>query len=83
LIQRHILGIQPLNSAYKMIAADATNDGKVTAADLTELRKLILGITNELPNNASWRFPISAQTMDNKILGHLLSKSASLSLQRI
>ncbi|MBK9257616.1 MAG: T9SS type A sorting domain-containing protein [Saprospiraceae bacterium] len=65
LIQRHILGIQPLNSAYKMIAADATNDGKVTAADLTELRKLILGITNELPNNASWRFPISAQTMDN------------------
>jgi hypothetical protein len=64
MIQRHILGIQTFDSPYKLIAADATNDGIVTAADLTELRKLILGITNELPNNASWRFPVSSQTMD-------------------
>ena len=47
-----------------MIAADATNDGKITAGDLTELRKLILGVTNALPSNASWRFPIVDQTMD-------------------
>ncbi|MBK9152337.1 MAG: T9SS type A sorting domain-containing protein [Saprospiraceae bacterium] len=64
LIQRHILNQQKLNSPYKLIAADATNDGKVTAADITELRKLILGVTNDLPNNTSWRFPIAAQTMD-------------------
>ncbi len=64
LIQRHILGIQTLDSPYKLIAADANNDGKVTASDLTELRKLILGVTNALPKNASWRFPISAQSMD-------------------
>ena len=42
-----------------MIAADANNDGKVTASDLTDLRKLILGITTTLPNNASWRFPVA------------------------
>ncbi|MBK8670448.1 MAG: hypothetical protein IPN89_13755 [Saprospiraceae bacterium] len=36
----------------------------MTASDLTELRKLILGVTNALPKNASWRFPISAQSMD-------------------
>jgi hypothetical protein len=64
MIQRHILGIQKIDSPYKLIAADATNDGKVTAADITELRKLILGIANELPNNASWRFPVLSQTMD-------------------
>jgi hypothetical protein len=64
LIQRHILNQQKLNSPYKLIAADATNDGRVTAADITELRKLILGVTNDLPNNTSWRFPIAAQTMD-------------------
>ncbi|MBK7806150.1 MAG: T9SS type A sorting domain-containing protein [Saprospiraceae bacterium] len=64
LIQRHILAIQKLDSPYKLIAADANDDGKITAADLTDLRKLILGITNELPKNESWRFPVTAQTMD-------------------
>ncbi|MBK8627510.1 MAG: hypothetical protein IPN86_18665, partial [Saprospiraceae bacterium] len=43
IIQRHILGLQAMNSPYKLIAADANNDGKVTASDLTEIRKLILG----------------------------------------
>jgi len=64
LIQRHILAIQKLDSPYKLIAADANNDGKITASDLTDLRKLILGITNELPKNESWRFPVTTQTMD-------------------
>ena len=56
MIQRHILGIEKLNSAYKFIAADVNKDNKVTAGDLVELRKLILGIYAKLPNNKSWRF---------------------------
>jgi hypothetical protein len=64
LIQRHILGIQSLESPYKLIAADANNDGQVTAGDLIELRKLILGLTDDLPNNTSWRFPIASQVMN-------------------
>jgi Dockerin type I domain len=64
LIQRHILDIQKLDNAYKLIAADANNDGKISASDLTDLRKLILGITNELPKNESWRFPVTTQNMD-------------------
>ncbi len=56
MIQRHILQIDKFNSAYKYIAADVNKDNKVTAADLVELRKLILGIYIELPNNKSWRF---------------------------
>ncbi|MBK9257396.1 MAG: T9SS type A sorting domain-containing protein [Saprospiraceae bacterium] len=56
LMQRHILGVQKLNTPYKVIAADVNKDSKVTANDLVELRKLILGIYNELPNNQSWRF---------------------------
>ncbi|MBK8888230.1 MAG: hypothetical protein IPN46_17510 [Saprospiraceae bacterium] len=27
MIQRHILGLQAMNSNYKLIAADANNDG--------------------------------------------------------
>lgn len=55
-IQKHLLGIQTLQSPYLMIAADANNSKNVTAIDLIELRKLILGIYDELPENTSWRF---------------------------
>ncbi len=82
MIQRHILGIETLSSPYKMIAADVNNDGKVTAQDLTELRKLILGIYNELPNNASWRFPISSQTMNASTPFPYLEKIAISSLDK-
>jgi hypothetical protein len=56
LISKHILGIQPLGSPYKMIAADANKSGSITTFDIVELRKLILGIYTTLPNNTSWRF---------------------------
>jgi hypothetical protein len=56
LISKHILNIEPLDSPWKIIAADANQDGKVTTADIITLRKLILGITTELPNGKSWRF---------------------------
>lgn len=56
LISKHILGIEPLTSPYKMIAADANKSGSITTFDIVELRKLILGIYSDLPNNNSWRF---------------------------
>jgi hypothetical protein len=56
LIQKHLLGRAKLNSPYKLIAADANRSGAITALDLLEIRKLILGITNKFQNNTSWRF---------------------------
>jgi hypothetical protein len=56
LISQHILGVNPLSSPYKIIAADANRSGSVTTLDLISLRKLILGIDTELANNTSWRF---------------------------
>lgn len=55
-ISRHILGIAPLDSPYKIIAADANKSGSITAFDVVEFQKLILGIYTELPNNTTWRF---------------------------
>ena len=55
-IQKHILGVEPLDSGYKLIAADADSSEDVTAFDLIELRRLILGVYDELPDNDSWRF---------------------------
>lgn len=56
LINKHILGLEPLGSPYKMIAADVNNSRSITTFDILELRKLILGIYTELPANTSWRF---------------------------
>jgi hypothetical protein len=56
LISKHILGIELLDSPYKMIAADANNSGTITASDLIEIRKLILFITEEFNGSDAWRF---------------------------
>ncbi len=55
LIQRHILKIESLHNNYDLIAADVNNDNKVTASDLVELRKAILGLSNSFKNNTSWK----------------------------
>jgi hypothetical protein len=55
-LQKHLLGSEPLNDPYLLIAADANNNGVVTAFDLVEIRKLILGKYTDFPDNSSWRF---------------------------
>ncbi len=55
LIQRHLLGIQNLNSPYKHIAADVNASGTITASDISQIRKLILEHYTEFPDNTSWR----------------------------
>ena len=56
MIQRHILGLQMFDSPYKLIAADVNGNKDISAIDLIQLRKLVLGISTELPDNTSWRF---------------------------
>lgn len=56
MIQKHILGVDILDSPYKVIAADINKSNNVTASDIVELRKVILGEQAEFNNNASWRF---------------------------
>ena len=55
IIQRHILGIAPLDSPYKLLAADVNNSNTISATDLVQLRRLILGLTEELPEQ-DWKF---------------------------
>ncbi|MEP6646459.1 MAG: hypothetical protein ABJC12_05175 [Saprospiraceae bacterium] len=55
-IQKHLLGIDPFINPFVLVAADANNSRTVSAIDIVELRKLLLGIYTELPSNKSWRF---------------------------
>lgn len=48
LIQKDILGISKLNNLQKMVA-DVNNSNSVSASDISVIRKLILGLTNNFP----------------------------------
>jgi len=66
-IQKHLLGKDTLESPYLIVAADANNSQHVSAIDLVELRKLILGVYSELPANESWRFVPAAYVFSDPL----------------
>jgi hypothetical protein len=55
-IQKHLLGLELFTSPFQYIAADVNNSASISAIDIIQLRKLILGFYNEFPSNKSWRF---------------------------
>ncbi|MCB0520348.1 MAG: hypothetical protein H6577_03670 [Lewinellaceae bacterium] len=66
LISKHILGIQPLGSPYKIIAADANGSKTVTTFDIVTIRKVILFIESNFgTNSTSWRFIDASYTFPN------------------
>lgn len=57
IITKHILGLKPILSPYKLIAADVDQSGAISTLDLIKLRRIILGIDHTLPNDRSpWCF---------------------------
>ena len=64
-ITNHILGKKALSSPYKMLAADVNHSNTVTTADLVEIRKLILHITDQFQNAKSWEFITSPDKFSN------------------
>jgi len=64
LIQKYLLGIKDITNPYYLIAADANKNGTVTASDLLEIRKVILGVKSKFENN-SWIAISSDYTFNN------------------
>ncbi|MCB0615349.1 MAG: hypothetical protein KDC75_18655 [Phaeodactylibacter sp.] len=56
LINKHILGVELLDSPYKRLAADVNNTQSITTLDMIILRRLILGLDIGFPSQPSWRF---------------------------
>ncbi|NJL75032.1 MAG: hypothetical protein HC892_08350 [Saprospiraceae bacterium] len=56
LINKHILNVQPLDSPYKLIAADINNSQTITTFDIIQLRRLLLNLDESFTANTSWRF---------------------------
>jgi hypothetical protein len=53
---RHLLRTQEFTNQLQLIAADANNSESVSALDLVEIRKLLLGQFTEWPKNKTLRF---------------------------
>src|SRR5690606_12403642 len=54
-IARHLLGLRTLDPV-SIIAADVTCDGRLSAADLVDIRRLILDKTTMFTCGVSWKF---------------------------
>ena len=80
LIQKHLLGIKKLSSPYKILAADANLDAKVSASDLVELRNLILGKTDKLTYRDAWGFVSSDYTFSDQYNPWVASSDAMYSI---
>ncbi len=65
LIQRHLLGLELLDSPYKIIAADVNNSETITAIDIIELRKVVLGTKEEFDDVDIWRFVEKSRTFND------------------
>ena len=65
LMSKHIIGLEFLDSPWKIIAADANTSNSVTTFDVVEIRKVILGLNPGYPANTSWRFFPAATTFVN------------------
>ncbi len=55
-VQRHLLTVEPLDSPYKLIAADVNNSGDISITDLVDMRRVILNVSPAFPNNKAWKF---------------------------
>lgn len=63
-IQKHILALDKLSDPYKLIAADVNKSESITARDISDIRKLILGISDKFENNTSWVFVDAQHVLD-------------------
>ncbi len=56
LINRHILGVEPIQDPYLLIAADVNRSQTISNLDLIAIQRLIIGISETFANNTSYRF---------------------------
>jgi len=63
-IQRHVLGIDLLESKASLVAGDIDGSGNISGVDLVLLRKAILGHTTSFGANTSWKF-VSKEELSN------------------
>lgn len=65
LMQRHVLGVTLLGSAYKAVAADVDRSSSVTMTDVALTRNVLLGVAPTFPKGRLWTFVRANQLFAN------------------
>lgn len=56
IIRKHLLGIAELSDPMALKAADTNGSGSVSVSDITQIIKLLLGLSAEFTQQDSWQF---------------------------
>ena len=64
-IQNHILNKKVLDSPYKLIAADVSEDKQLSVSDIVMIRRLILAKIDQFSSGKSWKFIDESYTFPN------------------
>lgn len=64
-ISRHMLAVEPFQSLNQLLVSDIDGSRAISVVDLLYLRKLILGIVEELPLQRNWLFLEEGATIPN------------------
>lgn len=83
MIQRHLLQKQLITSPYKLIAADANNDKKLSLADVLFLRRVILAKTEGLSEADSWKFIDADYTFINEKAAYSENYPTAMDVQHL
>lgn len=81
LIQRHILGLDVFKDTLKNISADVNQNFQITASDISEIRRVILGVKETFSNAKPWYFFRSdwrAVAKPNRPIGDIEFKGANI-----
>jgi len=79
-IRRHILGLEPFDDNFKLVAADVNLSGTVTTFDMIEIQKLILGINNQFTDAPSWGFVSPQGNLFNVLTLNDLQQDVNLNI---
>jgi hypothetical protein len=83
LISRHILGLEPFTTFYQSLAADINNSSTVTAFDIVEGRRVILGVLDTFPNKPSWQIIKPLANPNNMLAFNLVETTYVMDFQNI
>lgn len=79
-IRGHIIGLEPFTEPYQVIAADINNDNTVSAADIVQIIRAVVGITTEFSNNSPWRFVDAEQSLDANPLAGSITETINITV---
>jgi len=80
LVVRHILDLTSFIDPYQLIAADANNSGTISATDLVQMRRALLGVSDGFANNTNWRFVDADQLFDLNLSDFQVRESMSVTI---